>query len=174
MSTSRDDAPQPWDADTAIAVLHATHYKRLVRTSLLLVRDLPTAEEVVQDAYVGLYRRWGRLRDPEAAAGYLRTAVVNGSRSALRRRGTAERAAPLLTAAPAMATDVAGDVASRHDVLAALAELPERQREVLVLRYYGDLSEAEIADVLGVSPGSVKSYASRAAAALRPILENLR
>lgn len=168
------DSPQDWDADTAIAVLHATHYKRLVRTSLLLVRDLATAEEVVQDAYVGLYSKWGRLRDPGAAAGYLRTAVINGSRSALRRRGTAERAAPILRAVPDTIDDLAGDVVSRRDVLAALAELPERQREVLVLRYYGDLSEAEIAEALGVSRGSVKSYASRAAAALRPILENLR
>ncbi len=174
MSTPVDDSAQDWDADTAISVLHATHYKRLVRISLLLVRDLATAEEVVQDAYVGLYRKWTRLRDPAAATGYLRTAVINGSRSALRRRGTAERAAPFLASVPDTTHDLAGDVAMRRDVLTALAELPERQREVLVLRYYGDLSEADIAEALGVSPGAVKSYASRAAAALRPILENLR
>ncbi len=170
---SETDASR-WDADTAIAILHAAHYKRLVRTSVLLVRDLATAEEVVQDAYVGLYTRWARLRDPDAAAGYLRQAVVNGSRSALRRRGTAQRAEPILRAIPEIAPDPAAEISTRRGVLEALAALPERQREVLVLRYYGDLSEAEIADALGVSRGAVKSYASRGAAALRPILESLR
>lgn len=166
--------PSQWDADTALAVLHAAHYRRLVRTSMLLVRDLAMAEEVVQDAYVGLYTRWSRLRDPDAAVGYLRQAVINGSRSALRRRGTAQRAEPVLRAVPDISPDPAGDVSARRDVISALAALPERQREVLVLRYYGDLSEAEIAEALGVSRGAVKSYASRGAAALRPILETLR
>jgi RNA polymerase sigma-70 factor (sigma-E family) len=172
LAVSESDA-STWDADTAVAVLHAVHYRRLVRTSALLVRDLATAEEVVQDAFVGLYTRWTKLRDPDAALGYLRQAVVNGSRSALRRRGTAQRAEPVLRAVPGISPDPAGDVSARRDVLAALADLPERQREVLVLRYYGDLSEAEIAVALGVSRGAVKSYASRGAAALRPILETL-
>ena len=166
--------PSSWDADTALAVLHAAHYRRLVRTSALLVRDVAVAEEVVQDAYVALYGRWTRLRDPEAAVAYLRQAVVNGSRSALRRRGTAQRAEPLLRPVDDASPDPASAVSVRRDVLAALADLPERQREVLVLRYYGDLSEAEIAVALGVSRGAVKSYASRGAEALRPILESLR
>lgn len=140
---------------------------------MLLVRDLATAEEVVQDAFVGLYRRWDRLRDPQAAIGYLRTCVVNGSRSALRHRGTVERTMPRLRPAEAL-DDPSSAVSTRRDVLEALAALPERQREVLVLRYYGDLSEAEIAEALGVSRGAVKSYASRGAEALRPTLESLR
>jgi RNA polymerase sigma-70 factor (sigma-E family) len=168
------DAPSSWDADTALSLLHAEHYTRLVRTAALLVRDVALAEEIVQDAYVALYTRWTKLRDPDAAVGYLRQTVINGSRSALRRRGTAQRSEPLLRAAEDRTPDPASAVSARRDVLAALAGLPERQREVLVLRYYGDLSEAEIAGALGVSRGAVKSYASRGAEALRPILESLR
>lgn len=168
-----DTDARAWDADTAVSLLHAAHYRRLVRTSVLLVRDLATAEEVVQDAFVGLYRRWDRLRDPQAALGYLRTAVVNGSRSALRHRGTVEKTLPRLRPVEAL-DDPSAAISTRRSVLDALAALPERQREVLVLRYYGDLSEAEIAETLGISRGSVKSYASRGAEALRPILENLR
>jgi RNA polymerase sigma-70 factor (sigma-E family) len=162
--------PRAWDADAAVTVLHSAHYLALVRTSALLLRDVGAAEEVVQEAFVGLYRRWSRIRDPEAAAGYLRQAVINGSRSALRRRGTADRAAPSLHVVDASSPDVAVDVVARRTVLDALAQLPERQREVLVLRYYGDLSEAEIAAALGISAGAVKSYASRGVHTLRPVL----
>jgi RNA polymerase sigma-70 factor (sigma-E family) len=162
--------PRTWDAEQAVTVLYSAHYRQLVRTSALLVRDVASAEEVVQEAYVGLYRRWDRLRDPDAAVGYLRQAVVNGSRSVLRRRGTAERKAPTLYAVPGTSPDPATGVTDRRAVLDALAALPERQREVLVLRYYGDLSEADIASALGVSAGAVKSYASRGVQALRPVL----
>ena len=104
-------------------------------------------------------------------AGYLRQAVINGSRSVLRRRGTVERTAPTLQAVPDISPDPALGVVDRRAVLDALAALPERQREVLVLRYYADLSEADIAAALGVSPGAVKSYASRGVQALRPVLK---
>jgi RNA polymerase sigma-70 factor (sigma-E family) len=162
--------PRTWDAEQAITVLYTAHYRSLVRAAALLTRDVGNAEEVVQEAYVGLYRRWDRLRDPEAAAGYLRQAVVNGARSVLRRRGTAERHAPVLRAVSDYTPDPAGDVVSRRAVLDALAGLPERQREVLVLRYYADLSEADIAAALGISTGAVKSYAHRGVQALRPLL----
>ncbi len=163
-----------WDADTAVAALHAAHYRRLVRLCVLLVRDLAIAEEVVQDAYVALYLKWSRLRDPQAALAYLRTTVVNGSRSSLRRLSTAERAEPMLRTASDTSPDPSSKASTRLDVLAALARLPERQREVIVLRYYADLSESEIAQTLGISRGSVKSYAARAATTLRPILETVR
>jgi len=178
--TAWDPPPDPrtWDADTAVTALYPAHYRYLVRTAALLVRDAATAEEVVQEAFVGLYRAWPRLRDPQAALGYLRTSTVNGCRSVLRRRGTAEASLHLLDV-PAgsdggSVDDPAGAVAQRRAVLDRLGALPERQREVLVLRYYGDLSEAEIAEALGVSAGAVKSYASRGLAALRPDLEQLR
>ncbi len=159
-----------WSADQALTVLYAAHYRSLVRLAGLLLRDQAAAEETVQDAFVGLYRRWHSLRDPERAAAYLRTATVNGCRSALRRRGTAHRAEPLLAVAQT-GPDLATGVAERRAVLDGLAGLPERQREVLVLRYYGDLTEAQIAETLGISPGAVKTHAARGLASLRPVLE---
>jgi RNA polymerase sigma-70 factor (sigma-E family) len=161
-----------WDADSAVEELYATHYRRLVRLSILLVRDPETAEEVVQDSFVAMHGRWRGLKDPEKGLAYLRQTVVNRSRSVLRRRGVVARhlPPPMPDAAPADEGVLAQ--ARRTEVLDALRELPERQREVIVLRYYLDMSEAEIADTLGISRGSVKSHASRGAAALRHLLED--
>lgn len=167
-----DDA-SGWDADQAITVLYSAHYRHLVRVAGLLLRDFSLAEEVVQEAFVGLHRNWSRLRDADRAAAYLRQSTVNGARSAGRRGATAARHAPTLRAAT-VEPDPAGAVADRSAVLGALAALPVRQREVLVLRYYGDLSEADIADCLGISRGAVKTHASRGIAALRPTLEQVR
>ncbi len=164
-----DDA-RAWTADDAVTVLYGAHYRSLVRLAGLLLRDQAAAEETVQDAFVGMYRRWRSLRDPERAAAYLRAATVNGCRSVMRRRGTAHRAAPLLAVA-GDGPDLAVGVVERRAVLDGLAGLPERQREVLVLRYYGDLSEAQIAETLGISPGAVKTHAARGLASLRPVLE---
>ncbi len=168
------DDPRAWTPDQAVTVLHAAHYRALVRTAALLLRRTDLAEEVVQDAFVGLHRRWGRLRDPERAVAYLRQSTVNGARSAGRRMATAQRKQPVLEAGLSAVPDPAGAVAERESVLRALATLPERQREVLVLRYYADLSEAAIAEALGISPGTVKAHASRGLAALRPTLEQVR
>ncbi|MGB0100317.1 MAG: SigE family RNA polymerase sigma factor [Nocardioides sp.] len=158
-----------WTADEALEQLYAAHWRQLVRLSVLLVRDIGTAEEIVQDAFVAVHGRWSRLRDPDRALAYLRQAVVNRSRSALRHRAVVARHAatlrPVETADPTPATD------RRAAVLHALRSLPDRQREVLALRYYLDLSEAEIADALGISRGAVKSHASRGAAALRSLLQ---
>lgn len=162
-----------WTADDALEQLYAAHWRRLVRLSVLLVRDQGVAEEVVQDAFVAVHGRWGRLRDPEQALAYLRQAVVNRSRSALRHRAVVERHAARRT--PSVdergADGAALDADRRAAVLDALRALPQRQREVLALRYYLDLSEAEIAETLGISRGAVKSHASRGASALRSILE---
>ncbi|QLQ11924.1 MAG: SigE family RNA polymerase sigma factor [Nocardioidaceae bacterium] len=156
------------DADAVIEHLYATHYRSLVRLSTLLVGDRETAEDVVQDAFIATHGRWGRLREPEKALAYLRQAVVNRSRSVLRHRGVERRYAERLTTPPALAPDHE----RRAVVLAALQQLPERQREVLALRYYYDLDEAAIAETLGISRGTVKSHASRGAASLRTLLEN--
>ncbi|HEX2894035.1 MAG TPA: SigE family RNA polymerase sigma factor [Marmoricola sp.] len=154
------------DADAALEQLYAGHYARLVRLAVLLLRDQGVAEDVVQDSFVAVHRQWERI-DPDKAAAYLRRTVVNQSRSALRRRSVAMRHRPEpVPAAPAADESVLR--AERRDaVLHALAALPARQREVLALRYYLDLSEAEIASTLGISRGAVKSHASRGAAALR-------
>jgi RNA polymerase sigma-70 factor (sigma-E family) len=161
-----------WDADTALTNLYAAHWRQLVRLSVLLVRDVATAEEVVQDAFIAVHDRWSRLRDTDKALAYLRQAVVNRSRSALRHRTVVARHAARETvpnhAAPADAPVLAS--ARRAAVLDAMKALPERQREVLALRYYLDLSEAEIADALGISRGAVKSHASRGSATLRSLL----
>ena len=165
--------PPRWDADQALEHLYAAHWRGLVRLSVLLVRDQGTAEEVVQDAFVAVHGRWGRLRDPDLALAYLRQTVVNRSRSALRHRSVVERhvrRGPETQLAPG-ADDAVIAQGRRAVVLEALQSLPRRQREVLALRYYLDLSEAEIADALGIRPGSVKTHASRGAAALRDLLD---
>ena len=169
--------PAPWDADAAVEQLYAAHWRQLVRLSVLLVRDQGTAEELVQDAFVAMHGRWSRLREPDKALAYLRQAVVNRSRSALRHRAVVERhaareGAPLSAPGADDSLDTTPDTDRREAVLDAMRALPQRQREVIALRYYLDLSEAEIADALGISTGAVKSHASRGAAALRTRLGN--
>ena len=162
-----------WDADTAVEELYAAHYRRLVRLSVLLVRDPETAEEVVQDSVVAMHGRWRALRDPDTGLAYLRQTVVNRSRSVLRHRGVRSRY--VASAVPDLpgADEQALVSERRAAVLDALRALPERQREVLALRYYLDLSEADIARTLGISRGAVNSHASRGVAALRLLMEDV-
>ncbi len=159
------------DADAAITELYGAHYKSLVRLATLLVHDISTAEEVVQDSFVALHAGLHRLRDSEKALSYLRAAVVNRSRSVLRHRIVVDRNAP--KTAPDMPSAEHGAMAliERSSVVAALRVLPDRQREVVVLRFYGDLSEAQIATAMGITRGAVKSHTSRAMSALRSVLE---
>ena len=158
-----------WSADEALELLYAAHWRQLVRLAVLLVRDQGTAEEIVQDCFVAVHARWSRLHDPDKALAYLRQCVVNRSRSHLRHLAVVRRHADREAAPePVSGADhSAYDLARRATVLDALRRLPRRQREVLALRYYLDLSEAEIADMLGISRGAVKSHASRGAATLR-------
>ena len=160
-----------WSADRGVTDLYSLHYKALVRLATLLVRDTPTAEEVVQDAFVAMHDGWQRLRDAENALAYLRQAVVNRSRSVLRHRTVVDR--NMQQAPPDMPSAEHGAfiLLERSAVVAALRGLPERQREAIVLRYYGDLSEAEIAAVMDISRGAVKSHTARAMASLRAALE---
>jgi RNA polymerase sigma-70 factor (sigma-E family) len=164
-------APTEWSADHAVMELYATHYQALVRLAAMLVRDTPTAEEVVQDSFVAMHAGWHRLKDAEKALAYLRQAVVNRSRSVLRHRMVVEK--NLQTAPPDMPSAEHGAFAllERSAVIAALRDLPERQREAIVLRYYADLSEADIAATMRISRGAVKSHTSRGMAALRAALE---
>ncbi len=155
--------------------LFRTHRLPMVRLAHLLVDDLASAEDVVQAAFFGLWRNQRTLRNPDAAAGYLRRAVVNESRSTLRRRRTVRlhlRAADPDDGEPADAHLLRTEE-HRH-VLGQVQALPPRQREVLVLRYWSNLSEAEIAQTLGISPGTVKSQASRALARLQHTMGTLR
>jgi RNA polymerase sigma-70 factor (sigma-E family) len=161
-----------WDADVAVEELYAGHYRRLVRLAVLLVRDVETAEEVVQDSFVAMHGRWRRLREPDKGLAYLRQTVVNRSRSVLRHRAVQARHLSPVGADHPGADEAVVATERRTRVLDALRALPTRQREVLALRYYLDLSEAQIAETLGISRGAVKSHASRGAASLRHLLED--
>jgi RNA polymerase sigma-70 factor (sigma-E family) len=157
-------------ADEAVTALYQAHYAMLVRTAVLLVGDFATAEDVVQDAFIAMHRSWWRLRDTSKALPYLRRAVINRSRSVLRHRVVADRHLPLLAPQLPSAEDSALAGMERSSVPAALRALPTRQREVVVLRYYADLSEAQIAAALGISRGAVKSHAARAKDSLQALL----
>lgn len=160
-----------WDADRAVTEIYGTHYRSLVRLAMLLVRDVATAEEVVQDSFVAMQGAWRRLRDNEKALSYLRQSVVNRSRSVLRHRVVVDRNTP--KPPPDMPSAEHGALAllERAAVIEALRGLPVRQREALVLRYYLDLPEAQIAATMGISKGAVKSHTARAIASLRAVLE---
>ncbi|MGN6578125.1 MAG: SigE family RNA polymerase sigma factor [Nocardioides sp.] len=159
--------------DEAVA-LYSAHRLGLVRLAVVLVDDQASAEDVVQDAFAGFLARTSSLDDPDRALAYLRTAVVNRARSALRRRRTARAYVAPHEVEPEGPPGRAILAEEHREVLAALNRLPTRQREVLVLRYWSDLSEAEIAETLGISRGTVKSTASRAIAALEKQMEGSR
>ncbi|HEX5494047.1 MAG TPA: SigE family RNA polymerase sigma factor [Mycobacteriales bacterium] len=159
------------DADQALTALYTAHYRKLVRIAALLLDDIGVSEEVVQDAYVKMHGAWNRIRDPQAAEAYLRTTVANLARSRMRRRLVAQKHAPKPMPDAPSAEHGAMESLERDRVVAALGTLPARQRECLVLRYYADMSEAQIAETMRISPGAVKSHASRGMAALRARLE---
>lgn len=158
----------------AVAALFRDHGLSLVRLAVVLTGDRATAEDVVQDAFLGFHRALPRLRDMDKALGYLRVSVVNGCRSAHRARSRvqpwhAEPELPVVSAESAVLAEQ-----DRREVLAAVARLPVRAREILALRYYLDLPYQEIAVTLGVSRGTVSSTISRALATLsRDLKEEL-
>ena len=159
------------NADWAVTELYSLHYRALVRLAVLLLRDIPAAEDVVQDCFVAMHEGWQRLRDADSALAYLRHAVLNRSRSVLRHRAVVDKHLP--NPPPDMPSAEYGALVrlEQSAVVTALRKLPCRQREAIVLRYYGDLSEAEVAAAMGISCGAVKSHTARAMAALRADLE---
>lgn len=159
-----------WDRSD-LRNLYEEHRWSLVRLASLLLHDPVDAEEVVQDAFVQAHLAWPRLRDQAKGLAYVRSAVLNGARSRLRHRKVAERLDPQPAVAgpsPEAAAEAGDD---RRRIVAALRSLPDRQRECLVLRYYLDLSETEIAATLGISAGSVKTHSHRGLAALASRME---
>lgn len=164
--------PPPRTGATDLESVHRLHYQALVRLAALLVDDLGTCEEIVQDAFVAVYGRPDRVLSPELLPAYLRSAVLNGARSALRRRRVRERPALRLSVrSPVEPDDSAVRAEESRAVLQALRALPERQRDVLALRYWGELSEAEIAATLGIAAGTVKTHAKRGLETLAGALE---
>ncbi|GAB3060006.1 SigE family RNA polymerase sigma factor [Intrasporangium mesophilum] len=173
------DTGLPADPDVAITELYHAHWHRLVRLAWLLLRNQLAAEDVVQDAFVATHRHWPSIREGGRVVGYLQTAVVNGCRSVQRHQVVVDRQnardasaadAPWRDAHGSAETEALG-TARRDAMIDALRDLPERQREVLVLRYYSDLSEAQIAQTLDISPGAVKTHAHRGLSALRNTID---
>jgi len=153
-----------------VTALYRAHALSLARLALLMLGDEAEAQDVVQDAFFGLYRRWGALASTDAAPGYLRASVLNGCRTALKRRSRPafSPAGPdRLESAEALAIQTE----ERRAVLAAVRRLPARQREALVLRYYLDMTEDQAAQAMRVSRGTVKSATSRAVAAVGRMLK---
>jgi RNA polymerase sigma-70 factor (sigma-E family) len=161
-------ATRPGSGDAAVAVtsLFREHHLELVRLALVMVGDLATAEDVVQDAFERLHRGWHGLRQQSSGLAYVRSSVLNGCRSVHRRAAVARKHAPALAGPAASAPDAASATDDRGEMAAALRLLPRRQREVLVLRYYLDLDVAEIADTLRISPSAVRATNTRGLAAL--------
>jgi RNA polymerase sigma factor (sigma-70 family) len=148
-------APTPPDFDR----FYLDHFTPMVRLAFVLVDTVEQAEEVVQEAFTKLLPRFERLGDPE---GYLRVSVLNGARAVLRRRRVARaKPAPL---------DERGVAPLGDDIIDAVRRLREPQRSAVILRYYLDLSESEIAETLRMRPGTVKSTLSRARDQLREVL----
>lgn len=169
---TEDPAVGAWTARRHVTALYEAHALSLARLALVMLGDAPAAEDVVQDAFLGLYRRWDSLTDASAAVGYLRASVLNGCRTAQRRRARRDPLAFGRSAhESAEATVLLGE--DHRAVLAAIRRLPARQREAVVLRYYLDMTEDQAADAMGVTRGTVKSATSRAITALgRMLREN--
>jgi RNA polymerase sigma-70 factor (sigma-E family) len=169
-STARErelrDEPNAGDALTD---LYRRHALALIRLAYVMLGDRQAAEDVVQDAFAGLYRRWGRLADQAKAVPYLRASVLNGCRSAIRRQRPVMELVDLESAdVSAEAAMLAGE--QQRVLMRAIRRLPQRQRETLVLRFYLDEPDAEIARLMGVRESTVRSTTHRALAALGRLL----
>jgi len=167
-----DSVPLDAEAYRAVTALFAQHYRTLVGLAAFLIRDTATAEEVVQDSFVAMHCGWSRLRESDKALPYLRRSVVNRSRSVLRHRMVVDKNPP--KPPPDMPSAEHGAITQmeRSAVVDALRALPLRQREAVVLRFYADLSEVQIAAAMGISTGAVKSHTARGMSALRSALES--
>ena len=168
----------PGGATAGVTALYQEHATGLIRLAVVMLGDRVAAEDVVQDAFLGLYRHWSGLSDPGNALAYVRSAVLNRCRNALRQRGRSGRleagrgATGPREAMASESAEAAVLVGEEHQrVLTAIRALPDRQREALVLRFYLDMSEAEAARAMGISRGTVKSATSRAVAALGRMLK---
>jgi RNA polymerase sigma-70 factor (sigma-E family) len=156
---------QASDRAAAVEALYQSHAVGLIRLAYLMLGDRAGAEDAVQDAFCGLYRHWDRLADRDRALAYVRTAVLNGCRSALRRRARGRRLDIYQPPTASAEAAVLGRE-EREEVMRAVRRLPGRQREALVLRFYLDLPDREIARVMGLRPSSVRSATHRALKAL--------
>ncbi|MGE7385848.1 SigE family RNA polymerase sigma factor [Streptomyces sp. NPDC004126] len=168
------DAERPVVAGTTVDHLTETyqaHYRSLLGLAALLLDDTASCEDVVQEAFIRVHSARNRVRDRDKTLAYLRQTVVNLSRSALRRRILGLKLLSKPMPDMASAEEGAYDQLERDDLIRAMRGLQRRQREVLVLRYFADMTEVQVAETLGISLGSVKAYGSRGIAALRVAME---
>jgi RNA polymerase sigma-70 factor (sigma-E family) len=154
--------------ESSLDALYREHAPGALRLAVLLTGDRELSEDLVQDAFVRVAARATRLRDPDAFGAYLRRAVANGAKSHFRHQGVVRRKAP--TTRQEAAEEAQAAIATRAALWDALLTLPVRQRAAIVLRYYGDFSEREIASALRCRPGTVKSLVSRGLDALRKVV----
>jgi RNA polymerase sigma-70 factor (sigma-E family) len=175
--TTEPAAPRPREdtgcAETgaaahAVTALYRSHALGLTRLAFIMLGDRQSAEDVVQEAFCGLFRAWDRLPGEANFLGYLRASVVNGCRTVIRRRKRTPQSLAVPPAPSAEASMLVGE--ERRATVAALRRLPPRQREALVLRYFADLPEQETAEAMGISRGTVKSTTARGLAALGRML----
>jgi RNA polymerase sigma-70 factor (sigma-E family) len=155
------------DRAEAVAQLYRSHALALVRMAHIMLGSRAAAEDVVQDAFCGLYRRWDHLDRRDSAIAYVRSAVLNGCRSSLRGQARIGGEVEAAHAREPSAEAIALLSEERRDVVRALWRLPERQREVLVLRYYLDLPDDQVARDLGLTQSTIRSIRRRGLSALR-------
>ncbi|MFD7546180.1 SigE family RNA polymerase sigma factor [Streptomyces sp. NPDC059578] len=170
VSSSRqgaEDVPAEGTTVDHLTETYRAHYRSLLGLAALLLDDTASCEDVVQEAFIRVHSARKRVRDPEKTLAYLRQTVVNLSRSALRRRILGLKLLSKPMPDMASAEEGAYDLLERDALIQAMKGLQRRQREVLVLRYFADMTEVQVAETLGVSLGSVKAYGSRGIAALR-------
>lgn len=162
------------DVDGLVAALFRTEAARLVSLARFFVDDRTAAEDLVQEAFIRLSRGAHRIRDPDRAAAYLRSIVINLARDHNRRGLVSLRHRPPAATDEPSAEDSAATLESRREVVAALRALPLRQRDCLALRYYLELPIEEIASTLGLSANSVKTHLQRGLRSLAAALEETR
>jgi RNA polymerase sigma-70 factor (sigma-E family) len=166
-------AAQAGSAELAVTELYQAHALGMIRLAHIMLGDRQSAEDVVQDAFCGLYRHWSSLADTASAVHYVRSSVLNNCRSVLRRRTSSRAPRGLFGQQPAVISAESAVLTGeeRREVMAALRRLPSRQREALVLRFYLDASAEEAAITMGISPSSVRSATHRALATLGRLLQ---
>jgi RNA polymerase sigma-70 factor (sigma-E family) len=163
------------DAEAMLTDLYRLHALRLIRLAYVMLGDRQAAEDVVQDAFAGLYRRWDRIADHSKAPQYVRSSVLNGCRTAIK------RTRPVLELLDIDVEPAAGSAVSSAEtavlageqqrvLMRAIRRLPGRQREALVLRFYLDEPDAEIARLMGIRESTVRSTTHRALVALGRLL----
>ncbi|GAC1597511.1 MAG: SigE family RNA polymerase sigma factor [Acidimicrobiales bacterium] len=158
--------------DDALAELYRAHAKALVEMLWVFVGERAEAEDLCQEAFIRLHRVWNRIDRTADVGAYLRTIAFNLARSGFRRHQIARRLHPLPDAAGAPAADEGVELRTdQRELLGALRRLPARQRECVVLRYWQEQSDTEIAVTLGISPNSVKTHLRRAMDSLERYVE---